>query len=114
MSSPASEPVLALFDTSTDPPAGRIEREPESGEPTGLLVETAAWELVNPLVPKPDTAARRQALLAAQRHLHWQQRGEQRQALSTLEQSDKANRAVWLELGACGGQPAPNPSQAQP
>jgi len=65
-----NQPVLALFDTSTDPPAGRIEREPESGEPTGLLVETAAWELVNPLVPQPDTAARRQALLAAQRHLH--------------------------------------------
>jgi predicted amidohydrolase YtcJ len=65
-----NEPVLALFDTSTDPPAGRIEREPNGGEPTGLLVETAAWELVNPLVPKPGAGARRQALLAAQNHLH--------------------------------------------
>jgi predicted amidohydrolase YtcJ len=61
---------LGLCDTSVDPTTGRIERDPETGEPTGLMVETAAWTLVNPLVPKLDGAGRRQALLAAQRHLH--------------------------------------------
>ena len=88
-----NEPVLALFDTSADPPAGRIEREPETGEPTGLLVETAAWELVNPLVPKPDTAARREALLAAQRHLH----GVGVTAVGTMEY-ERSVREVYQPL----------------
>jgi predicted amidohydrolase YtcJ len=61
--------VLALCDTSVEPPGGRIERDPVTGEPTGLFVETAAWKLINPLVPKPKTAERRVALLNAQRHL---------------------------------------------
>jgi predicted amidohydrolase YtcJ len=65
-----NEPVLALCDTSVDPATGRIEREPLTGEPTGLMVETAAWTLVNPVVPGLGTAERRDALLAAQRHLH--------------------------------------------
>jgi predicted amidohydrolase YtcJ len=65
-----NEPVLALCDTTVDPPTGRIERDPESGAPTGLMIETAAWKLVNPIVPKPDAAERRDAVRAAQRHLH--------------------------------------------
>ena len=65
-----NEPVLAMCDTSRDPPGGRIERDPATGEPAGLLVEAAAWQIVNPLIPRPDAGARRQALLAAQRRLH--------------------------------------------
>ncbi|MHC4765073.1 MAG: amidohydrolase, partial [Planctomycetota bacterium] len=88
-----NEPVLALFDTSTDPAEGRIEREPDSREPTGLLVETAAWELVNPLVPEPNAAERRRALLAAQRHLH----GAGVTAVGTMEY-ERSVREIYQPL----------------
>ncbi|MHC4099781.1 MAG: amidohydrolase [Planctomycetota bacterium] len=88
-----NEPVLALCDTAVEPAAGRIEREPGSGEPTGLLVETAAWELINPVVPKPDAAERRQALLAAQRHLH----GFGVTAVGTMEY-ERSVREVYAPL----------------
>jgi predicted amidohydrolase YtcJ len=65
-----NEPVLAMCDTSVDPVGGRIERDPASGEPTGLMVEAAAWKLVYPVVPRADAAGRQAALLAAQEHLH--------------------------------------------
>ena len=64
-----NDAVLARCDTSRDLGGGRIERNPETGEPTGLMVEAAAWELVNPLIPKPDREKRHAALLAAQDHL---------------------------------------------
>lgn len=53
-----------------DPHGGRIERDPRSGEPTGLMVEAAAWELVNPIVPELAAQAKRDCLLAAQKHAH--------------------------------------------
>lgn len=64
-----NDEVLARCDTSADPPGGRIERGP-GGEPTGLMVEAAAWTLVNPLVPRPAAGARQEAVAAAQRRLH--------------------------------------------
>ncbi len=64
-----NDAVLARCDTSHDPPGGRIERDPASGEPTGLMVEAAAWTLVNPLVPRPEVAEQGRALMAAQTHL---------------------------------------------
>jgi hypothetical protein len=45
-----------------DPPGGTIVRD-ASGMPTGLLLEQAAWHLVNPRVPVPDAARRQSALL---------------------------------------------------
>jgi predicted amidohydrolase YtcJ len=64
-----SDAVLRQCDLSHDVEGGRIVRD-ASGEPTGLMIEAAAWELVNPLVPKPDLASRRDQLRAAQRYLH--------------------------------------------
>ncbi|MBU3728073.1 MAG: amidohydrolase [Phycisphaerales bacterium] len=46
----------------SDPPGGTIVRD-ASGAPTGLLLEQAAWMLVNPRVPVPDAARRHAALL---------------------------------------------------
>lgn len=45
-----------------DPPGGTIVRD-ASGAPTGLLLEQAAWKLVNPRVPAPDAARQQAALL---------------------------------------------------
>src|SRR5262245_28941543 len=48
--------ALAKIDAKTpDPPNGRIERDPKSGEPTGTLRESAA-DLVENLLPKPTPA----------------------------------------------------------
>jgi predicted amidohydrolase YtcJ len=52
-----------------DPPGGRIERD-ERGEPTGVLVERPAAELVWDLVPPTDDAERRTALREIAPRLH--------------------------------------------
>lgn len=51
-----------------DPPGGTIVRD-ASGAPTGLLLEQAAWHIVNPRIPVPDAARRQAALLLGISHL---------------------------------------------
>ncbi len=53
---------------SPDPEGGRILRDTE-GEPTGMLVESAA-ELVTRLLPEPGEQTLRKAIRNAQRYLH--------------------------------------------
>jgi predicted amidohydrolase YtcJ len=53
-----------------DPADGRIERDPQTGEPTGTLHEGAAYTFNDRHVPLPDARAWQAAILAAQRHLH--------------------------------------------
>jgi len=53
-----------------DPADGRIERDPRTGEPTGTLHEGAAYSFNDHVVPVPDEAALRAALLNAQSYLH--------------------------------------------
>lgn len=66
-----NDAVLAKIDLpDADPPGGAIGRNSTTGEPSGLMVEAALWQLVNPLIPEPDVATRRQHLLRAQAHLH--------------------------------------------
>ncbi len=58
-----------------DPDGGRIVRwttGANSGLPTGLLVEAAAWHLVNPIIPTVSVQARQQALAVAQGQLNAQ------------------------------------------
>jgi hypothetical protein len=60
-------PVLAMIAGEPCPAGGEIVRDAR-GEPTGLLLEQAAWRLVNPRLPEPPAEDRREALLAAMRH----------------------------------------------
>lgn len=48
-----------------NPPRGEIVKDPVTGEPTGLLKETPAMELVNRVIPKPTREEQRQALARA-------------------------------------------------
>jgi predicted amidohydrolase YtcJ len=52
-----------------DPPRGRIERDPKTGEAAGALRE-AAGELVEAHAPKPDYAVYEKGLREAQSYLH--------------------------------------------
>lgn len=52
-----------------DPKGGQIERDPKSGEPTGILKESA-MDLVARLIPPPDPEAMHEALLRAMDHLN--------------------------------------------
>jgi hypothetical protein len=53
-----------------DPPDGRIERDPATGEPTGTLHEGAAYAFNDTVVPVPGQAEWQSSILEAQRHLH--------------------------------------------
>ena len=53
-----------------DPWDGRIERDEATGEPTGALVEGAAYDFWEHVVPATTSGEWRQALLVAQAHLH--------------------------------------------
>jgi predicted amidohydrolase YtcJ len=60
---------LAGIDASgpKDPKGGEIQRDPKTGEPTGILKE-AAKELASDLIPEPNTEQRLEALRRAMRH----------------------------------------------
>ncbi|MER7753690.1 amidohydrolase [Kitasatospora sp. NPDC097643] len=55
---------------SPDPPHGRIERDPATGEPTGALHEGAAYRVAEEIAPQPDRAEWEASILNAQDHLH--------------------------------------------
>ena len=61
--------VLSRCDVSRDPEGGRIQRDAR-GEPTGLMLEAAAWQLVNPVIPPLSATEKQAALLAAMHHAH--------------------------------------------
>ena len=60
--------VLAMLGDAEPPPGGTIVKNAD-GRPNGLLLESAAWELVNPIVPMPSVETRRRTTIAASRHL---------------------------------------------
>lgn len=53
-----------------DPADGRIERDPITGEPTGMLHEGVAYSFQDRYLPTPSRADWESAILNAQRHLH--------------------------------------------
>jgi predicted amidohydrolase YtcJ len=52
--------LAGITKSSADPPGGRIERDPKTGEPTGMLDEDAAMNLVSNLIPSYTQARRAQ------------------------------------------------------
>jgi predicted amidohydrolase YtcJ len=62
--------LAGITKDTPDPADGRIERDPASGEPTGMLHEGAAYTLESKLIPVPDQAQWEAATLTAQTHLH--------------------------------------------
>ena len=62
-----NRPVLKLIEGLPCPAGGEIVRD-GAGAPTGLLLEQAAWQLVNPRLPVPPAEDRRAALRAAFAH----------------------------------------------
>ena len=54
--------IAGITRTTSDPPGGRIERDPATGEPTGMLEEDSAMNLVYIRIPAYSAAQRRRAL----------------------------------------------------
>jgi len=55
---------------TVDPSDGRIERDPQTGEPTGMLHEGAAYTFNERVVPPPSRLEWEEAILTAQERLH--------------------------------------------
>lgn len=64
-----NQAAMSLLDLSRDPPGGKVERD-SMGNPTGLLIEQAAWQLLGPRIPQPTAETKLQACRAACRHLN--------------------------------------------
>ena len=62
--------VAGITSATPDPPDGRIERDPVTGEPTGTLHEGAAYWVNEHVVPAPSQAQWEAAILEGQQHLH--------------------------------------------
>jgi predicted amidohydrolase YtcJ len=62
--------VAGITADTPDPPDGRIERDPATGEPTGTLHEGAAYSFNERFVPMPDRSEWEAAIAHAQAHLH--------------------------------------------
>lgn len=63
--------ALAEIDATTiDPEGGEVSREPESNEPTGVLLEGPAMDLLISKLPPPTLEEKKAGLLYAQRYLH--------------------------------------------
>ena len=61
--------VIDLLDDKAEcPPGGEIVRDHE-GNATGLMLEAAAWHLINPMIPKPPVEIRQQSTIKATQHL---------------------------------------------
>jgi predicted amidohydrolase YtcJ len=62
--------VGGITKDTSDPSDGRIERDPATGEPTGMLHEGSAYTYNDTVVPAPSRVEWESAILEAQAHLH--------------------------------------------
>jgi predicted amidohydrolase YtcJ len=87
---------LAGIDRSTPtPPGGEILKDPATGEPTGILKDTAA-DLVYRVVPEPSFSEKLQAAELSLRH------AAERGVTSVHEMADAASLEVYQELDRQG------------
>src|SRR4029077_6051630 len=54
--------AAGITKNTPDPPNGTIVRDPKTAEPTGLLKESPAAELIIKVLPKPTAVEQRRAL----------------------------------------------------
>ncbi|MFC2125995.1 amidohydrolase [Bacteroidota bacterium] len=57
--------IAKITSQTLDPKGGKIERDTETGEPTGTLREKAASNFIEQIIPKPTNQENRDALVAA-------------------------------------------------
>jgi predicted amidohydrolase YtcJ len=62
--------IAGITKDTPDPSDGRIERDPDTGEPTGTLHEGAAYSFQDRFLPSPSRQDWEEAILEGQRHLH--------------------------------------------
>ncbi|HVQ87450.1 MAG TPA: amidohydrolase [Actinomycetes bacterium] len=62
--------LAGITKDTVDPFDGRIERDPQTGEPTGMLHEGPAYTLNDTVIPAPSREEWEAAILNAQEHLH--------------------------------------------
>ncbi len=102
-----------------DPAGGKIDRDPRSGEPTGMLRELR--HLIERVIPVPSLEERRKAVLLAQEHavrlgvtgVHTCERFQQWEAFESLDREGALKVRVYHllppddmdEAAACGVRP---------
>ena len=62
--------IAGITKDTADPSDGRIERDPDTGEPTGMLHEGAAYTMNEKVIPLPSREEWESAILNAQTYLH--------------------------------------------
>ena len=62
--------VIGINRQTPDPPGGRFERDPSTGEPTGLVQGVAAWEYAYGKIPRPELGQMRRSLRNCFRELN--------------------------------------------
>lgn len=91
--------IAGISRQTPDPPGGRIVRDGQTGEPTGVLLDNAR-ELVRMLMPKPSRATKRRMLDAAIRELTRQGLTCVHDAMASLELQE-----ILEEMDASDGLP---------
>jgi len=101
--------LAGITAATPDPPGGMIERNPDSGEPTGILKDLA-MNLMQAVIPKPSPMELEQAVLEAQQEarrngitsVHDITMPEDYAAFQTLEQNRKLTVRIYTRLPIAG------------
>lgn len=98
--------IAGITADTADPTDGRIERDPQTGEPTGTLHEGAAYSFQARHVPNQSRADWEVAILEAQTHLHslgitgWQDAWVTPETLEAYRSLADADRLTARVVGA--------------
>ncbi len=88
--------MLGISRNSKDPVGGIVHRDAD-GEPTGLLLETAAWHNMDSIAPEPTSAEAIKALERAGDYLLSLGITSASDACTSLDEIDCYARASWLQ-----------------